>query len=425
MHRDFGLAPILAPLSVDTFIREHFGKRTLHVPGDPDKLSGWIDMDLFERCVAGASRNDPGPSPIVERQLEHISANLPPGTTTAVVFPDQVRFLRELGANVTVPADRFVVELATILKRDLIFPGKVCAQWWGSSKSHGYRTHFDDWSLMVFQVEGSKEWRVQAEAVLEWPMTGAGGVGPDGSPVYGGSRNEWEYEDARPTRDGDFLSITMQPGDVLYVPAGAFHSTKTLSERSTALHFNFYALHLSEVIARFIEDSLMRNPAWRRPMVGRWSTFDGLMSSQTHAFIAERIAELTAALAQPSAPSEIFKASLKLAAKHEASGDSFQRYRRHAPPVVSPNDRLRIARTHPVTFARTSEVLEIYFADHEIAFDEPEARTFGEGLLAHAAGFWAHEAKRWGAVDTDAYLTTLLDLGVLERLDAATAGAHP
>ena len=47
----FSLESILAPLSVSEFFKDYYGKKFIHIQGDPAKFPDVMDFDSFERLL--------------------------------------------------------------------------------------------------------------------------------------------------------------------------------------------------------------------------------------------------------------------------------------------------------------------------------------------------------------------------------------
>lgn len=103
----------------------------------------------------------------------------------------------------------------------------------------GFGLHFDNHSVWVVQLEGSKHWSYSAGAAVPFPLSNTV-LRADASSL----ELPW-YHVERPD-ESKFLEATLEPGDMLYLPAGAWHRTRaggyslsvTLAQSMTpATHF--------------------------------------------------------------------------------------------------------------------------------------------------------------------------------------------
>ena len=119
----FGIEYLLSPMSPAEFVESYWAKKPLYVPGTPDKFERWFHMDFFRECVAGTS-NHVVDDPVFEKQPEHMIATVPFANLRSVnAFSAQFDVLSQLNLNFIIPTDRFVVEYASTLKRELMYPG--------------------------------------------------------------------------------------------------------------------------------------------------------------------------------------------------------------------------------------------------------------------------------------------------------------
>src|SRR5262249_20857693 len=54
------LAELLAPIEITEFVRDHWQRRSLYIPGAPDKLAGLFDRTAVDRAVTGIERDELG-----------------------------------------------------------------------------------------------------------------------------------------------------------------------------------------------------------------------------------------------------------------------------------------------------------------------------------------------------------------------------
>jgi len=106
--------------------------------------------------------------------------------------------------------------------------------------------HYDDTDGVILQVEGRKNWVIEREPVIN-PVVGL--------PALRGG------DDA-----GIVLDIELEPGDLLFVPAGYRHRCESRSARSLHLGFAFYPLTIPRTLdllmRQTVQDVDARRP-WR------------------------------------------------------------------------------------------------------------------------------------------------------------------
>jgi hypothetical protein len=104
--------------------------------------------------------------------------------------------------------------------------------------------HYDDSDILVVQVDGRKRWLIESNPAIN-PVAGLAVIGADGNAEC-------------------LLDVTLDPGDLLLVPAGFRHRCDTQDERSLHLAFSFHPLTkvraLDLLMRRLREDPAHRTP---------------------------------------------------------------------------------------------------------------------------------------------------------------------
>lgn len=104
--------------------------------------------------------------------------------------------------------------------------------------------HYDDTDLVIVQVEGKKNWVIEREPVIN-PVVGLRAL-PGGDDV------------------GILLDIELEPGDLLFLPAGYRHRCESRSARSLHLGFFFYPLTIPRTLDLLMRQTVQNDDA-RRP----------------------------------------------------------------------------------------------------------------------------------------------------------------
>jgi len=143
--------------------------------------------------------------------------------------------------------------------------------------AQGFRVHYDTHDVLVLQVTGEKRWRL-------W----------DGQPV---PRPTWRTPwpgDIEP--QGEPTTLTLRPGDTLYVPRGVLHDAAAQDGEEPSLHVTIGLLDPSfATVLRLAVDLLEAKEPGLRESFPTWRLAEG----------AERLAQLAqplaARLAEPAA----------------------------------------------------------------------------------------------------------------------------
>lgn len=194
----FGLADIISPLDLSTFMRDYAYKRAVYVPGPPEKfqhLFGWKEVtDHINSC-----------RPSFEGvKLVHDKKTLPP--TEIARMAHWLSQGATLVINHVQHVDPITEELANSLCRE--FNSLININCYVSFPSRqGFDCHYDTHDVWILQTAGVKEWKV-FEPTRKFPL--------DKDP----SDEKNKY--AKPT-EGEYIHCTLKPGDMLYIPRGHWH----------------------------------------------------------------------------------------------------------------------------------------------------------------------------------------------------------
>ncbi len=173
---------------------------------------------------------------------------------TDLVEPDAVREAYAGGATLIVnslhrihpPLVRFCRSLAA----ELGHPTQ-CNAYVTPPGSQGFAPHHDTHDVFVLQVDGSKRWNVYPPA-LNLPLTSQPSTSLGDGPLI--------PDDAAP-----LLSITLEPGDALYLPRGYIHAAETNEQRSIHLTVGVTASTAYDVLRDIIELA-SQDEAFRRSL---------------------------------------------------------------------------------------------------------------------------------------------------------------
>lgn len=281
------LPELLAPITPERFLAEHFGRQPLHVAaesGAPKRaVLPWADFNalLNQSSIWNAAT----------LKLVRDTVAVPPeqycrvvqGQSSATLQPDPAKVSVQLAtgasliagdAHLLTPALRGVTgELARA------FTASINANIYCSFKGvQAFGSHFDLTDVIAVQTEGEKVWRLyenRADSPIDMP--------PD-SP----ETRRWLEQ----SRGRVMAEIVMRPGDVLYLPRGWYHDA--LARDGASLHVTFSVLPLyGRILFSLLEQAAMQDPAFRAYLPP--ANQDGGRALQAHlADLGQRLARLAA-----------------------------------------------------------------------------------------------------------------------------------
>jgi len=159
--------------------------------------------------------------------------------------------------------DRAVKSLRTLcdgLAEDLaVHPSDVSVQAWAAAGPTSVAMHYDLDFNFNLQIQGRKEWRTTANDLIANPISSYHAAVGTGIVADSGR--------ALPTEMPEDAQIsTAEPGDVVWVPQGTWHATKT-DEASVAMAFVIQSPTWADHVARVVRDRLHEDSRWRERVV--------------------------------------------------------------------------------------------------------------------------------------------------------------
>ncbi|MEO1016243.1 MAG: cupin domain-containing protein [Pseudomonadota bacterium] len=226
------LDAIMTPLGVDSFRQDYWGKRPLHLEGEPNKFSHLMNWPTLSRLL-GMTTIWSGKSMMLVLDKSTISpsdyAKPEPGRDGGQVLrpsPEKVKAFLKRGATLILnDIDQLTPEISAFSGAvEAAFGCKVQGNLYMSSKrKQGFEAHFDTHDVMAVQVEGEKTWFVfegRADSPIAHPMFR--------------SYSQAHHEQAK----GDlWKEVRLKPGDLLYLPRGQYHYA--LADDGGTMHIAF------------------------------------------------------------------------------------------------------------------------------------------------------------------------------------------
>jgi hypothetical protein len=426
------LGKLLAPVTPGAFVSEYCGRRALLIKGRPEKVQqlvpgGFTRADFFRGAIQGASQ----PSSRCE-----VFANRSTGfgrdseaTPGLPIAPEDAEAAFAGGSSISVHyiGDARLAAAAAALKTELRHPGDAAVAATLSPRGFGFPLHLDRGEVFFVQCEGRKRFRISEEPAVVLPG-GTINFDPNGAV----QRYEW---DAEPWEECDRVDVSklrevvLEPGDVLYVPAGGIHGTCAVDDESLTALLLLDHVSFLDLVTRVLKTSLAADPNWRHlPRAGRSAPL-GALAPEVVDFFAARLAEFRAVL------DDLSPDSLALNREwHRMLADPGEGVTASLEPApteadsrpVRRGDRLRLSRRTPLTYARGTdadgdEQCFLYYGDGEVNADgewAPFLATLVEQdqFRAATATGWAGAGKKYAWDGVQEYLQVLLEQGIVERV---------
>ena len=246
------LAWLLAPISIDNFIDEYWEQGPLIVrrtPGYYDDLLTFADVNAF------MSRNDirypylrlvknGRELPLIDYADDFVyGSNIFPG----LLDNDKVFQHYSQGATLSFQIFQKCMDslsrFCNALEARFRFQTQVNI-FVTPPRSKGFTAHYDDHSFFIFQISGSKHWKLYGNPV-ELPL------------------QEFRIKTKTPDLGKPEQEITLNAGDMLYLPKGFYHEAHTTNDTSVHITLGIFPYTWIKVLERLVEE-LKRDIDFRR-----------------------------------------------------------------------------------------------------------------------------------------------------------------
>lgn len=302
------LRDLLAPLTPTEFLAEYWQRRPVFIKGQPEKFLGLFSRQEFDAALQSGARRTDLPS----FQINIIAPSLGNGKLAHMkgISPDEVDLKMREGFTVCVNdigvGDEKLTFFSRMIREQMSYIGSVWFNCYLSPDGSGAGTHFDSAVTTSLQIEGRKRWRYSARPAFDLPISNAQLRG-DGTPVWtlpwvGGE----PWQKLENVDEATFTEVILEPGDLLYLPAGTWHNAKALGH-SLALNLAFSPLSFVEMLAQLIEPEFQSRVEWRASPPPIY--FEDIPPSEglpatVQTYITERLKEMQAYIAglDPAGP---------------------------------------------------------------------------------------------------------------------------
>ncbi|HEX3697856.1 MAG TPA: cupin domain-containing protein [Polyangia bacterium] len=251
---------LLDPVGRETFFREYWDRRPLHIPGPPDKFNAiydvatWRDFEGVDDLKA------------VSLDGQGIQIEMP-------ALPEQAGTLFMAGFTICASVTNAprLAPFIQAFRRELDVPGgPAFAKLYASGDGRGFAVHADKHHVFVLQVSGKKQWRFSRAPVVAAPGEGLF-IGASGQPHWTGigTHQSALRDDGTPVPPPDvsqFDSALLEPGHLLYLPPGTWHVARAVGH-SIAVSISPDRTTVMDLFIRAIQDQFANRADWRQDIL--------------------------------------------------------------------------------------------------------------------------------------------------------------
>lgn len=214
------LAHLLAPLAPEVFFKEYWNRRALYLPGEIRKFADLFGRTAFDAAVHHCS----------QLKINYMDERGWPSERkiTPAEIPDLLANGKTICAGEVNSGDSVLTNFLASFKNQFLLTGTFYFNAYLSPDGAGFGLHLDNHPVWIFQIEGQKRWRFSEEPGLPQVVTNVS---------FPQDRNSLKLPwgtVARPAPES-LCEVTLNPGDLLYLPKGAWHQAQAVGGGSLAL----------------------------------------------------------------------------------------------------------------------------------------------------------------------------------------------
>jgi len=235
------------------------------------------------------------------------------------------------------------------------------------------------------QVAGRKRWRYSTEAAKPWPDQNA--VYQDGSIEPGGAPDPGKLPPQLEMRE-----VEMKPGDLLCLPAGAWHAARAVGE-SLAINMYFQPRNFLEQLTPMLQSFASANGDWRAGAPATLDKIQGEMPPAVTNYFRERLEEFQKLalhlLQNPQAMIEPW-----LGASMQLPYTGWQPTPKASLEGLTNEQRFRVAKS-ALRFVRIQDKVVLPCENSVLAFPTA-AGPMLKRLASESGTFTMHDVLAWG-----------------------------
>jgi ribosomal protein L16 Arg81 hydroxylase len=302
-----------------------------------------------------------------------------------------------------------------------------------SPSSFGVNAHFDGGAILIIQTSGRKRYFFSREPAVKWPR-GKGFVFPDGTIRYTDTQRvvhgQGDWEQLNGFDERSLEEVTLEPGDMLYWPAGTVHKTLAEDGESLTLQMVFLPVNFRRFFALLLEQLVIDDPQWRYMPVSL-DQDNGRPPATVEQFFGERWSELTKLMSEVKPDGlEVNRMWQEMVRPPQANAVAIVQ---SSEAAVQRSESFELSNHGSLSYAigtdRSGEqAVHLYHGDQEIEISG-EWVPFYEQLLKRKS-FTGNEALAWQPSghayaweEIQSHIGVLLHNGVLRRISPPTRAA--
>lgn len=363
------LSLVLGPLSLADFMGQYWEQEPLHIERG--------DQDYFAPLLSAAQVESLLSSQVLRFPEVQLSCKRSPVAVAGYTDGDNRivphRLIEEYrkGATIVMSAAHQRIASLADLRRGVQASLALRCQtnlYLSPPLEQGFGAHYDSHDVFILQVQGSKVFNF----------------------YEGGVERPYSHEgfDASVHQPGELAqSVTVLPGDTLYIPRGVFHDAVACDSASMHITLGVYAVTLRETLLEMVDVMTQEDPRYRHSVpASLWASASAEQLTQGHA--------------EP--PHDLLTCSLQMrhweVARQRLLNDIAMDNAQHCAgmletvrPELLPDTVMRVKAYTPITMERQGEVVTCRLPGQVLELRSPLAEALEQlmGLKIQTLSDWA------------------------------------
>eukprot|EP01060_Flectonema_neradi_P032805 TRINITY_DN5305_c0_g1_i1.p1 TRINITY_DN5305_c0_g1~~TRINITY_DN5305_c0_g1_i1.p1 ORF type:complete len:600 (+),score=143.91 TRINITY_DN5305_c0_g1_i1:60-1802(+) len=305
------LGSLLYPLSEQDFREQYYKKKAVAIQGGGKGRVNWlIQKHMFGLDVEALLHSSPSEEINVWMRTSDNQ------NTSIRTEPENALECHKCGCGLYFRAPQEMEEALlpqvsqdlgmnfSILRDDNSLRGEI--ETFISSKGHVTDWHFDFMENITIQLKGKKIWKLKGSGVKNPHRSCATHFEKEGSSLLEKQKclvklqqGDFNYDHVN---DTNYEEVELSAGDVLYHPAGMWHSVETTSD-SVSINLSFVNKSWGEILQETVSSIVLSNPSLLERVEAKYSTVasDEAMAADLRAQLSEKLNILTKSLLQVKA----------------------------------------------------------------------------------------------------------------------------
>ncbi len=275
------LQDLVSPVSPEEFVNSYFSRTSLSVKGTQKKFDHIFNWDRLRQALFRGQK--------ISDKRYNITASFTAGEDSASskkmteANHNQVVELLNAGATICITnihmADPILASWAQAIREQLNFTGTVGVNCYVSPDGSGLPMHYDKRVATTLQIAGKKRWKFSTKSAKAWPTT---------NEVYLLGQTAENIGVLPPNME--FQEVELEPGDMLCLPAGAWHSARGIGF-SLALNLYFSPRNFLDQLIPLLHNFSESNESWRGGPPATLEKIHGNVPEDISKYVYDRLNE--------------------------------------------------------------------------------------------------------------------------------------